>query len=57
MSTTPNVPENSKTPTINPTTTGFPDCYVLVSIPPDGGAPSVEQGPGSVRIVLAELIE
>jgi hypothetical protein len=34
-----------------PKTAGFPDCYVLVSIPPDGGAPRVEQGPGSLRIV------
>ncbi len=37
--------------TFNPKTTGFPDCYVLVSIPPDGGAPQIEQGPGSIRVV------
>jgi hypothetical protein len=37
--------------TFDPTTTGFPDCYVLVSIPPDGGPPKIEQGPGSVRVV------
>lgn len=34
----------------HPVTTGFPDCYVLVSIPPDGGAPIVTQGPGSIRV-------
>ncbi len=32
-------------------TEGFPDCYVLVSFPPDGGPPTVERGPGSLRIV------
>lgn len=37
--------------TFRPTTRGFPDCYVLVSIPPDGGMPVVTQGPGSVRVV------
>lgn len=37
--------------TFDPTTNGFPDCYVLVSIPPDGGPPRIEQGPGSIRIV------
>lgn len=36
--------------TFNPTTTGFPDCYVLVSIPPDDGSPTVVQGPGSLRV-------
>lgn len=36
--------------TFNPTTSGFPDCYVLVSIPPDGGPPTVEQGPGSIHV-------
>ncbi|WP_157906906.1 MBL fold metallo-hydrolase [Sorangium cellulosum] len=35
----------------DPMTAGFPDCYVLVSIPPDGGAPRVVQGPGSVLVV------
>jgi beta-lactamase superfamily II metal-dependent hydrolase len=34
-----------------PTTTGFPDCYVAVSIPPDTGPPVVTQGHGSIRIV------
>ena len=34
-----------------PTTNGFPDCYVLVSLPPNGDAPTVERGPGSVTIV------
>lgn len=33
------------------TTTGFPDCYVLVSVPPDDGVPRVTQGPGSIRVV------
>lgn len=37
--------------TFNPKTSGFPDCYVLVSIPPDGGPPTVEQGPGSIHIM------
>ncbi|XXY48859.1 hypothetical protein WME91_53530 [Sorangium sp. So ce269] len=37
--------------TFDPTTTGFPDCFVLVSIPPDGGPPTVVQGPGSLRVV------
>ncbi|XXY95736.1 hypothetical protein WME98_43555 [Sorangium sp. So ce296] len=37
--------------TFDATTTGFPDCYVLVSVPPDGGPPTVEQGPGSLRVV------
>jgi hypothetical protein len=37
--------------TFSPATTGFPDCYVLVSIPPDGGAPEVTQGPGSILLV------
>lgn len=35
----------------DPTTTGFPDCYVLVSIPPDDGPPTVVQGPGSLRVM------
>jgi beta-lactamase superfamily II metal-dependent hydrolase len=35
----------------DPKTGGFPDCYVLVSFPPDGEAPIVERGPGSLRIV------
>lgn len=35
----------------DPKTTGFPDCYVLVSILPDVGAPVVTQGPGSIRVV------
>jgi len=25
--------------------------HILVSIPPDGGAPKIEQGPGSIRVV------
>ncbi|MCC6553741.1 MAG: hypothetical protein IT372_12065 [Polyangiaceae bacterium] len=37
--------------TFTPVTAGFPDCYVLVSIPPDGGPPTIEQGPGSIRVV------
>lgn len=37
--------------TFRPTTSGFPDCYVLVSIPPGGGAPVVTQGPGSMQVV------
>ncbi|MDI1437120.1 hypothetical protein [Polyangium sorediatum] len=37
--------------TFDPTTSGFPDCYVLVSIPPDGGPPTVEQGRGSIHVV------
>jgi hypothetical protein len=32
------------------TTTGFPDCYVLVSIPPGGEPCTVARGPGSVAI-------
>jgi hypothetical protein len=39
------------TMTFNPKTAGFPDCYVLVSIPPDGGASQIEQGPGSIHVV------
>ncbi|MDC0743285.1 hypothetical protein [Polyangium mundeleinium] len=35
----------------NPVTSFFPDCYVLVSIPPDGGPPLIEQGPGSIHVV------
>lgn len=33
-----------------PPTSGFPDCYVLTSIPPGDGAPTIEQGPGSIRV-------
>jgi hypothetical protein len=32
------------------TTTGFPDCYVLVSIPPGGEPCTVTRGPGSVAV-------
>lgn len=36
--------------TFRPATSGFPDCYVLVTIPPEGGAPVVTQGPGSICV-------
>ena len=34
----------------NPTTAGFPDCFVVVSFPPDGSLATVHRGPGSVHV-------
>lgn len=42
--------EQYETLTFTPTTAGFPDCFVFVSFPPDGGPPRVEQGPGSILV-------
>jgi beta-lactamase superfamily II metal-dependent hydrolase len=36
--------------TFDPTTNGFPDCYVMVSLPPARGAPSVVLGAGSIAV-------
>ena len=36
-----------------PATGGYPDCYVMFAFPADGGPPSVEQGPGSIRVDAA----
>lgn len=38
--------------TFDPTTNGFPDCYVLISLPSAPGAPSVAPGAGSIAVQI-----